>query len=211
MILQDIAEELQLLLTAIEEVSDDEAKEILKSAISVKSEDLNTKIEGYCWAIKELEASSKARKEEADRLSSLSKYDENQAKRLKGLLQWVMDEMLKCKSIKTRSFNVTAQNAGGKQSIEYIIEHEEVSSKDYLSITEEVASQLSDRYVDVKTTYAINTSYVREDLEDMQKRIDGLDKDNPEYSKLVNEIEEEYSEVLTIARLKNRNRIAVIR
>ena len=93
----NLAEDVHILLEALDNTDDAELKLAVEQYLNVSSDQLNVKIDSYGVLIKEHEARSKALKEEAGRLLDLHKSYENSAKRLKSSIDWVMQNILKIK------------------------------------------------------------------------------------------------------------------
>lgn len=90
--------------------------------------DLNQKLDNYAAFIRELEARSAARKDEADRLASRAKVDYNKAVRLKDCLRWYFLTH-DVKSIETPRFRLTLAANGGKLPILLTLPVEELPSQ----------------------------------------------------------------------------------
>lgn len=94
--------------------------------------DLNTKLDNYAGLIRELEARSAARKEEADRLAHRAKIDANKVARLKECLRWyLLTHDMKMKAIETQRYRITLAQNGGKQPVMLSVPVEELPP-DYL-------------------------------------------------------------------------------
>ncbi len=78
--------ELNFLLDSIEDEISPEQQTQLNEFLQGLETDRNKKVDAYCAVIRELEARGAVRKAEADRISKLSGYVANRAKRLKWLL-----------------------------------------------------------------------------------------------------------------------------
>ena len=117
----EIAEEMQalegLLAEANGDVTDEKAEELIAGHFSDAAQKLEIKVENYCRLITLVQARSKARREEAERLLERSKVDERMAKGLKERLVVAM-ESLEMDKIETERYRVTVANNGGKQKIE---------------------------------------------------------------------------------------------
>lgn len=87
--------------------------------------DLNAKLDNYATFIRELEARSTARKEEADRLSQHAKVDMDKVARLKDCLRWYfMTHNLK--TIETPRYRLTLAANGGKPPLLLTVPVEEL-------------------------------------------------------------------------------------
>lgn len=78
--------------------------------------DLNQKLDNYAAYIRELEARSSARKQEADRLSQRAKVDMDKVTRLKDCLRWyfITHDL---KTIETPRYRLTLAANGGKPPV----------------------------------------------------------------------------------------------
>ena len=116
----EIADEYRALDTMLEEVggdvTDPAVSEYIDNLFTDLDDQLETKVEGYCRLIKEAEARSKARKEEADRMMNRSRTDANMAKGLKQRLQLAFDVM-GIKKVETDRFRVSVATNGGQQPL----------------------------------------------------------------------------------------------
>lgn len=104
-------------LAALEELLDreedgDEINRMVVESLTIRSQ-LNEKVEAYAGLIGELEALALARKQEADRLSRLTKSTQARADRLRKAL---MDGLKTCgvSKVKTLRYDVSIRKNGGK-------------------------------------------------------------------------------------------------
>lgn len=80
----------------------------------------SVKVDGYASLIKNIEATAAARRNEANRLLSLAKTDENKVKRLKDTLFNTFKRLGKDK-VDTLRFKLSIRKNGGKQSVSLTI------------------------------------------------------------------------------------------
>lgn len=113
----EICADLRALENLLEEIggdiSDPEVAEAIDQWLGENSEALETKLDGYAALITERMAMSKARKEEAKRLSDLARADENFAKRLRERLQLHFEEQ-GIEKTETARFKFSLANNGGR-------------------------------------------------------------------------------------------------
>ncbi len=101
------------LLTEIDgEIPEGEAGEALERWFDDLGEERDKKIDGYCALIREIEARSKAREDEAKRLQRLVTVDLNATKRLKDRLK-AFFEMHQIAKLETARFKVSVAKNGG--------------------------------------------------------------------------------------------------
>jgi replicative superfamily II helicase len=87
--------------------------------------DLSTKVENYCWLMREKEARAAAMKVEAQRLREQAQVNENAAKGLKDRLLWVFQNK-DIDKVETDHFRVSVSNNGGKQPIDIDLDNVDV-------------------------------------------------------------------------------------
>ena len=154
----NLAEDVHILLEALDNTDDAELKLAVEQYLNVSSDQLNVKIDSYGVLIKEHEARSKALKEEAGRLLDLHKSYENSAKRLKSSIDWVMQNILKIKRINSPRFVFNIQNVGGPRAL---IQTENID-----------LDKLDNKYV---VTYkTLNTDQLRSELNEYEAELEAL-------------------------------------
>ena len=98
-----------------EEMTDEQARDILYQALEQAEGKLEDKVQGYVIKAKELESISETRKAAGNGLLASAKVLENQVKNLKKTVAYAL-EVLGKKKVMTNLFTVTVATAGGKQS-----------------------------------------------------------------------------------------------
>jgi hypothetical protein len=81
---------------------------------------IEDKVEAYCRIIRELELTSAARKEEAERIRKLSDQDGNTVKAMKGRLMYFFS-LQSIDKLKTPNFNLSICNNGGNQPLDITV------------------------------------------------------------------------------------------
>lgn len=94
------------------EIDGDLAEQAIDQFLSELGAERDRKVDNYCALIKELEARSKARMEEADRLKALAASDAGAAERLKTRLHNFF-QIQGIQKLATLRFNIARQNNGG--------------------------------------------------------------------------------------------------
>ena len=116
MTLYEIGEDVRALNEMLEELGGDISEPEIEAAFDVWFAEVKTnqiaKVDAYCALIREFEAKSDARANEAARLLKLSHADSDAADRLKKRLKWFMDATEQAK-IETPRFKVAVQKNGG--------------------------------------------------------------------------------------------------
>ena len=129
MSLYQITNELQSLIDLAEKCADDaEMSHAVEEHMAAIDEALEAKAESYACLIRTLEARSEARKQEAARMTALSKTDNALAERLKFYLRESMVRTGRTK-INTDKFRLSVVNNGGK--IPIVITDEEAISEEF--------------------------------------------------------------------------------
>jgi len=118
--------EIDNLLTTLDgDISDPAVEEAITEWIAEMDVDLRGKVDGYASYVSELFAKAEARKKEAKRLSTLAKYNENAAKRLKERLLWALQER-GINKVETPRYVVNVQAAGGKLALDVQVPGEQL-------------------------------------------------------------------------------------
>jgi len=112
----DLQDELLHLRHVLEMEADGEIDPALADWLTAKEGELETKVEGYCSIIGELEAMAEARKTEARRIADLGVTDARKAQRMRDVLREVF-QRLEIGKMETTRYKLRLQNAGGKQRI----------------------------------------------------------------------------------------------
>lgn len=81
--------------------------------------DFNVKVEGWASVISELEARSKARKDESRRIAELAASDDRRADSMRRILKDVMTQTGQTR-VETLKYKIWIQGAGGKPSLQFI-------------------------------------------------------------------------------------------
>mgnify|MGYP003671104348 CR=1 FL=1 len=125
-------------------VLDEETAMEMESMLKNAGDSLNTKVDGYCQLIRELELRSEARKSEADRLAKRARVDKNAAKSLKDLLCMSLDCMGQT-SIETDNHKVSIGNAGGSKKLILAEDLNSLTESDYSMYVKEVVDMVFDK------------------------------------------------------------------
>lgn len=116
--LYQLSDEIRALQAAMDATEDAEFQERLTAFFAGALDQAEQKVDSYCCLIRELEASYKARQEEAERLSYLATTDKLNADRLKSRLKQFLDQN-GYKRFETDKFKLTVAQNGGKAPLEY--------------------------------------------------------------------------------------------
>tara|TARA_R100000654_G_scaffold41242_2_gene67364 strand:+ start:1261 stop:1770 length:510 start_codon:yes stop_codon:yes gene_type:complete len=108
----------ELLIEQGGDVSTPADEDVVMSWLQENQEQLEKKLENYGRMIRELEARSKARLEEAKRLKTRATVDANAAQNLKERLMWFMQER-GTKKVETDSFRFSVRKNGGRAPLIY--------------------------------------------------------------------------------------------
>jgi replicative superfamily II helicase len=95
------------------DVTDPEVDESILAWSEELEADLQSKVENYCWLMKEKEARAAAMMAEADRLKERAQVNKNAAKGLKDRLLWVFENR-GIDKVETDHFRVAVTKNGGK-------------------------------------------------------------------------------------------------
>jgi hypothetical protein len=98
------------------DVTDADAEAAIDAWFAEVHDARDEKLDAYGALIREFQARSNARKDEADRLAGLARVDENAAKRLKARLQWFLDEH-GLRRVETARFRFVVAQNGGKAPV----------------------------------------------------------------------------------------------
>lgn len=101
-----------LLLELEGEVTDGEIEAVIDAWLAENKQALESKVDAYCWLIREREALANARTQEAQRLSDLAQADTNRVARLRGRLK-VFFDLQGITKLETSSHKLTIANNGG--------------------------------------------------------------------------------------------------
>jgi hypothetical protein len=125
----DISADLAALESILHEnggdVSDPQAEAALAEWERELELDLTGKVDRYCSLIAELEARSKSRQAEADRLADLAKADDKAAQGLRERLRFIW-ETRNLPKIETSRFRVALTRNGGKAPLDLRVEPDEL-------------------------------------------------------------------------------------
>ena len=144
-ITQDFEALYDLLVERDGDISDPDVARIIDDLFAELNSDLETKVDNYAAFIKELQARSNARKEEADRMMKRARVDANLADNLEKRLKFGLEAIRRTK-VETSRFTVSIQGNGGVAPM--LVEHEE---------------DIPEQYFDHPPV--LNRTFLREDLE----------------------------------------------
>lgn len=116
----NIGEDLTALAELLEDEGGDISNEEVEAAIDQFLEELSgerdKKLDGYCALIAEMEATAKAREEEAKRLNALASVGKGDANRLKSRLKLFLVNQGQDK-VETARYKIAIQKNGGKSPV----------------------------------------------------------------------------------------------
>lgn len=108
---------LEFWATKDDATGDGELDPVLDELLQELEGRIEDKVEAYCRIIRELELTASARKQEADRIHTIAKQDENTVKSMKGRLLFFFG-LQSIDKLKTPNFNLSICNNGGVQPLE---------------------------------------------------------------------------------------------
>ena len=114
------------------DITDEAVEEAFNAFWDENSKNLDEKVEAYCWLIREQEARSTARKQEAERMNRRAQIDSNSARSLKQRLVAALQNA-DIKRLETENFKVWWQANGGKAPL--ILDEDNVP-EDYVKFRE---------------------------------------------------------------------------
>lgn len=109
----ELSNQIEALSEILAEIEDEEVQETILREFLKTSDNLKTKLDGYCSLIQEIETRAEVRKAEAKRLSDRAAIDSNLAKRLKAMLMKYLQEN-DIKKVETNRYQISRAKNGGK-------------------------------------------------------------------------------------------------